>query len=115
MSLNGNAASFRAIGLILAGAVAGLTGGAYSGSEAGSAEVQRELGEHQTQIEILQQRVEEIRLDVKEVSSEVQGVAGQLNRIEVLLEQERGDNRIAQILMDAVNFLGANVNKAANR
>ena len=25
------------------------------------------------------------------------------------------DNRIAQILMDGVNFLGANVNKAANR
>ena len=90
MSLNGNAAALRAIGLILAGAAAGLTGGAYSGGEAGSAEVQRELGAHQAQIELLQQRVEEIRTDVKEVSGEVQGGSGQLHRIEVLLEQERG-------------------------
>ena len=91
MSLNGNAASFRAIGLILAGAVAGLTGGAYSCSEAGSVEVQRELGSHQARIESLQREVEEIKSDVKTISRDVHNVSGQLQRIESLLEESNGD------------------------
>tara|TARA_R100001244_G_scaffold2898_1_gene4229 strand:+ start:534 stop:812 length:279 start_codon:yes stop_codon:yes gene_type:complete len=90
MPFNGNAAALRSVGLILAGAVAGLTGGAYTGSEAGSAEVQRELGTHQARIEQLQVQMGELKEDVESVSTDVHDIGSQLNRIELLLEREHG-------------------------
>ena len=71
MSLNGNAAILKAIGLILAGAIAGLSGGAYSGNHAGATAVHRELAAHETQIKELNKDVTEIKGDVKEVQRDL--------------------------------------------
>ena len=86
MPNNNNSAVLKAGGLILAGAVARLSGGAYSGDAAGSSAVHRELGAHDARIEQLQRDVGEVRGDVKNIQRDVGDVGAQLNRIETLLE-----------------------------
>ena len=93
MPNNNNAAVLKAGGLILAGAVAGLSGGAYSGDQAGASAVHRELGSHDARIEQLQTDVQEVRQDVKTIQRDVNSVGNQLNRIETLLEELDGENR----------------------
>ena len=87
-----NSAILRAGGLILAGAIAGLSGGAYSGSESGrgaaSAQVQRELGSHDARIDRLAEDVNEVQADLKSIQRDVHEIGSQLDRIESLVEQE---------------------------
>lgn len=75
----------------MAGAVAGLSGGVYSGNEAGASAVHRELGVHDARINVLNEDIKEIKQDVRDVHDELgdfrENINSKLDSIESLIRE----------------------------